>query len=214
MENKIYSKVFLWMFVGLLITFITGYVISLNHNMLYNILSSGSQIFIFIAELIIVIVLTRRINKMEELTAKILFCLYSFVSGLTFAVLFAYFKLDSIMFIFALTSLIFGIFAVIGATTKLDLSKFSTILYMGLFGIIIATVVNYFMKSTGLYYIVSWICIIVFIGITAYDMQRIKRIQDVIPNENKAAILGAFELYLDFINLFIELLRLFGRNRD
>lgn len=214
MENRIYNKVFGWMFVGLLITFITGYVVSMNENMLYNIFSSGIQVFIYIAEIILVIVLTRRINKMEEITAKILFCLYSFVSGLTFSVLFAYFQLESIIYVFGLTALLFGLFAFLGATTKVDLSKFSTLLFMGLIGVIIATIVNYFLNSNGFGQIISWICIIVFIGITAYDMQKIKRLQEYIPNENKIAIIGALELYLDFINIFIQLLRLFGKSKD
>lgn len=214
MENRVYNKVFVWMFIGLLITFITGYVVSMNENMLYNIFSSGLQIFIYIAEIILVIVLTRRINKMEEITAKILFCLYSFVSGLTFSVLFAYFQLQSIIYIFGLTSLIFGLFAFLGATTKVDLSKFSTLLFMGLIGVIIATIVNYFLNSTGFGIIISWLCIIIFMGITAYDMQKIKRFQEIIPNENRVAILGALLLYLDFINIFIELLRLFGKSKD
>lgn len=214
MENRVYNKVFVWMFVGLLITFITGYVVSMNENMLYNIFSSGIQIFIYIAEIILVIVLTRRINKMEEITAKILFCLYSFVSGLTFSVLFAYFQLGSIIYVFGLTALLFGLFAFLGATTKVDLSKFSTLLFMGLIGVIIATIVNYFLNSNGFGLIISWICIIVFMGITAYDMQKIKRLQQIIQNENKVAILGALELYLDFINIFIQLLKLFGKSKD
>ena len=214
MENSIYNKVFIWMFIGLLISFATGYMISSNDIMMYNIFSNNMQIFIFLAEIILVIILTRRINKMEELTAKILFCLYSFVSGITFSVLFAYFAMSSIIYVFGLTALIFGIFAFIGATTKIDLSKISTILFMGLIGVIIVTIVNYFINSSTISYIVSWICVILFMGITAYDMQKIRRLNQVIPNENKAAILGALELYLDFVNIFIELLNLFGKSRD
>lgn len=214
MDNRIYNKVFIWMFVGLLITFITGYAISLNDNMLYNIFSSGMQIFIYIIEIVIVIVLTRRIMKMQELTAKILFCLYSFMTGVTFSVLFAYFQMESIICVFGLTALLFGVFAFIGATTKIDLTKISTILFMGLIGVIIVTIANYFIGSTGLGMVVSWICVILFMGITAYDMQKIRRLQQVIPNENKVAILGAFELYLDFINIFVELLSLFGKGKD
>ena len=214
MENKIYSKVFMWMFVGLVISFITGYSVSMNHNMLYNIFSTGMQLFIYIAEIILVIFLTRRINKMEEMTAKISFCLYSFVSGLTFAVLFAYFDLSSIIYVFGLTALVFGTFAYLGAKTNIDLSRFSTIMYMGLIGIIIVSIVNFFLNSTGLDYILSWVCVILFMGITAYDMQKIKTLQYAIPNENKAAIIGALELYLDFVNIFIRLLNLFGKSRD
>lgn len=214
MENKIYSKVFMWMFVGLVISFITGYSVSMNPNMLYNIFSTGMQLFICIAEIILVIFLTRRINKMDEMTAKISFCLYSFVSGLTFAVLFAYFELSSIIYVFGLTALVFGTFAYLGAKTNIDLSRFSTIMYMGLIGIIIVSIVNFFLNSTGLDYIISWVCVILFMGITAYDMQKIKTLQYAIPNENKAAIIGALELYLDFVNIFIRLLNLFGKSRD
>ncbi|HPF82630.1 MAG TPA: Bax inhibitor-1/YccA family protein [Bacilli bacterium] len=213
MENKLVSKVFLWMFIGLLITFVTGYVVSGNENMLYNIFTSGIQVFIYLIEIVIVVVLTARINKMQPLTAKVLFCLYSFMTGLTFAVLFAYFSVNSIIYVFVLTAGIFGIFAYVGSKTKMDLSKISTILFMGLLGVILVSIFNMFIKSTGLDMVLSILCVCLFMGITAYDMQKIKRLQEAMQDDDRVAIIGAFELYLDFINIFIELLRLFGKSR-
>lgn len=214
MENRIFNKVFLWMFVGLMITFITGYVVSMNPNMLYNIFSSGLQIYIYIAEILIVFYLTRRIFKMSGITARVLFCLYSFFTGLTFSVLFAYFEISSIIYVFGITALTFGIFAVIGATTKMDLSKIGNILVMGLFALLIISVINFIIKSSQLDMILSCLFLIIFMAITAYDIQKIRKLQESFQDENKIAIIGALELYLDFINIFLQLLRLFGKNKD
>jgi FtsH-binding integral membrane protein len=124
------------------------------------------------------------------------------------------FSLESILFIFALTGLLFGIFSLLGFYTNIDLSKFSTIFFMGLFGIIIASIINIFIGSTTFELVISWIAIALFVGMTAYDIQKIKRLSDFGISQNNLAIIGAFELYLDFINIFINLLRLFGNSRD
>ena len=205
-NNKVFGKVFMWMFIGLLITFLTGYVVSSNDNMLYNIFSGGTYFILIIIELVLVIYLSARIHKMQVTTARIVFILYSFVSGLTFGSIFIVFKMSSIMLIFLITAILFGIFALIGRFTKLDLTKVGTILLMMLLGIVICTFVNVFLKNDTLDLFVSYISIIVFLGFTAYDMQKIKMLSYEFNDEDKIAIIGALELYLDFINIFIDLL--------
>lgn len=210
-NNKVFGKVFMWMFIGLLITFLTGYVVSSNDNMLYNIFSGGTYFILIIIELVLVIYLSARIHKMQVTTARIVFILYSFVSGLTFGSIFIVFKMSSIMLIFLITAILFGIFALIGRFTKLDLTKAGTILLMMLLGIVICTFVNVFLKNDTLDLFVSYISIIVFLGFTAYDMQKIKMLSYEFDDEDKIAVIGALELYLDFINIFIDLLRIFGK---
>lgn len=210
-NNKAFGKVFMWMFIGLLITFLPGYVVSSNNNMLYNIFSGGTYFILIIIELVLVVYLSARIHKMQVTTARIVFILYSFVSGLTFGSIFIVFKMSSIMLIFLITAILFGIFALIGRFTKLDLTKAGTILLMMLLGIVICTFVNVFLKNDTLDLFVSYISIIVFLGFTAYDMQKIKMLSYEFDDEDKIAIIGALELYLDFINIFIDLLRIFGK---
>ena len=210
-NNKVFGTVFMWMFIGLLITFLTGYVVSSNDNMLYNIFSGGTYFILIIIELVLVVYLSARIHKMQVTTARIVFILYSFVSGLTFGSIFIVFKMSSIMLIFLITAILFGIFALIGRFTKLDLTKVGTILLMMLLGIVICTFVNVFLKNDTLDLFVSYISIIVFLGFTAYDMQKIKMLSYEFDDEDKIAIIGALELYLDFINIFIDLLRIFGK---
>lgn len=214
-NNQTLSKTFGWMFIGLLVTFLTGYVVSLNENMLYNIMSTWGMILCIVVELGLVIFLSARITKMQPTTAKISFLLYSFVSGLTFSSIFMVYSLNSIMYVFLITAVVFAIFAAIGAFTKIDLTKIGSYLLMALLAIIICTIVNIFLNSTSFDLFLSIIIIIVFIGFTAYDVQRLKRLSGTgIINEENLAIYGALELYLDFINLFLELLRLFGSSHD
>lgn len=213
MENKILSKVFLWMFIGLLVTFVTGYTVSVNENMLYNIFSEGTYFLIIVAELIFVIVLSARITKLKPTTAKILFLLYSFTTGLTFGSVFVVYELTSIMTIFLITSMLFGVFALIGYKTNIDLSKFGTYLLMMLIGIIICIIINIFLNNSTFDMFISCISVIIFLGFTAYDIQKIKYLEGQLPEEN-LAIIGALELYLDFINIFLDLLKLFGKSDD
>lgn len=214
MKNSIFPKVFMWMFIGLLVSFGTGYYVYSNPNMLYNIFSTSLYYIIIIAELAIVIFLSARIQKMNPLTAKISFLLYSIVTGLTLSMIFVAFEMTSIIYVFIITSFIFLVFSLLGYFTKIDLSKYSTIFMMGLFGLIIATIVNIFLKNAMFDIILSWIGIILFVGLVAYDIQKIKRYEMIIEDSDKAAIIGALELYLDFINIFLRLLSLFGKSKD
>ena len=212
--TKVMSKVFLWMFVGLLVTFGTGYYVSTQENMLYNIFAGGVYWIIIIVEFLLVIILSARIRKMNPMTAKIMFLLYSFVTGVTFASIFVAFELSSIMFVFLISALLFGSFALFGHLTKLDLTKISTFLLMGLFGIILCVIIKYFLGNETFDIVISCISVIVFLGFTAYDIQKIKLLSYDFEEEDNLAIIGALELYLDFINIFLDLLKLFGNSKD
>jgi len=213
MENKIYSKIYLWLFIGLLVTFITGGYTATNKDAMAVIFTKGYYWVFVLIELGMAIFLSARIHKMQPTTAKISYLLYTFFSGLTFASLFVVYKLESIILVFAVTAVLFLIFALIGHFTKMDLSKLGTYLFMMLIGIIICTIVNIFLKNSTFDIIISAISIIIFLGFIAYDIQKIKRLNGYLAEDN-LAIIGAFELYLDFINVFIDLLRLFGKADD
>jgi len=213
-SNKLFAKIFLWMFIGLAVTFGVGYYVSINTNMLYNVFKTGSYILLVIAELVVVIWLSARIRKMKPMTAKILFIAYSFLTGLTFSSIFVVYELVSIMYVFGLTSILFLIFGLIGYFTKIDLTKLGTYLVMGLLGIIIVSLINMFIGSETLDLGLCIMGIVIFIAYIAYDIQIIKRRLYDIPEEDNLAIYGALQLYLDFINLFIRLLQLFGKSRD
>ena len=213
MENKIFSKIYGWMFIGLLISFVTGYYVSTKPNMIYNIFSPAMLLILVLVEVGLCIWLSAGINKMQAPTAKILFGLYSFVTGLTLSIIFIAYKLDSIILVFGITSLMFAVMALVGTFTKIDLTKLGTILFMGLIGIIIASIINIFIGSQTFNLGITILGIIIFTLYVAYDVQKIKTIAQNLE-EDKAAIICAFNLYLDFINLFIKLLKLFGKSKD
>ena len=212
-SNKLFSKVFIWMFIGLAITFGIGYYVSVNPNMLFNVFD-GYYWLLVIAELVVVIWLSARIRKMKPTTAKILFCAYSFLTGLTFSSIFVVYEISSIIYVFGITALLFLIFALIGYFTKIDLTKIGVYLFMALLGVIICSIINIFVGSETFNLGITIVCLIVFIIYIAYDMQIIKRNLYLIPEEDNLAIYGALQLYLDFINIFLRLLQLFGRSRD
>lgn len=211
--NNVLKKVFGWMFIGLLMTFITSYIVSVNPNMLMRVFSPSMYIVLAIIEIVLVIYLSARIMKMSPTTARIVFILYSFVTGLTFASIFIVYELTSIVFIFLITAIVFGLFSLIGYITKVDLTNIGTYLLIGLIALIICSLINIFVGNGMFEIIICWISIIIFLGFTAYDIQKIKELSDYIDEDN-LAIYGALQLYLDFINIFINLLRLFGSRRD
>jgi len=213
MENKIFSKVYGWMFIGLLISFVTGYYVSTQPNIIYNLFNKGTFFILVLVELGLCIWLSAGIRKMQPMTAKILFGLYSFVTGLTFSTIFVAYRIDSIIMVFGITALTFAIMALVGTFTNIDLTKLGTILFMGLLGIIIASIINIFLGSQTLDLGIIIIGIVIFTLYIAYDVQKVKYIAQTLE-EDKAAIICAFELYLDFINLFIKLIRLFGKSKD
>lgn len=212
--NNVLKKVYMWMFIGLLVTFITGYYVSINENIVYKIYSTSLYWILSIIELVLVIVLSARVGKMNITTSRIMFLIYSFVTGLTFSSIFIAYELSSIIYVFFVAALLFLVFSAIGYFTKLDLTKMGTFLLMALIGILICSIVNIFVGNGLFEIIISSISVLVFLGFTAYDVNKIKLLENYYPDENSLAIAGALELYLDFINIFIDLLRLFGNNRD
>lgn len=212
--EKVFPKIFLWMFLGLLITFGVGYFVSLNENMMYNLFSGYKYIVVWIVELVVVIVLSARINKLSVMTARILFIMYSLLTGLTISTIFVVYSIDSILYVFLITSILFLVFGIIGYFTKIDLSKLGVILMMMLFGSLICIIINMFINNQTFDLVLSIIMVIIFLGYIAYDINVIKRRLYGIDDEDKLAIYGALQLYLDFINLFLRLLDLFGKNND
>ena len=212
--NKVMSKVYLWLFIGLLITFVTGYTVSQNATMVTNIFSGITRYILIIAQLGLAVILGSRIFKMKESTAKCIYLLYAFLTGLTLSVIFLVYKLSSLLFIILIASCLFGAFALIGKIIKIDLSKISVFLIMGLIGAIILGIVNIFLNIGSLNTFISILSLIVFLGYTCYDVQRINHMIDSNMPEGKIAILGAFSLFIDYINILIDLLNLFGDRRN
>ena len=210
-NNQIFSKVFMWMFVGLLITFGTGFYISINSNMFYNVFAKY-YLFLALIEIGVAIFLSVRIRKIKPMTAKVLYLVYTFLTGLTFSAIFVVYEITSIIYVFGITALIFGIFAAIGKKKKIDLSKIGIYLMMILIGIILCSIINVFVKSEAFNFGLVVAALIIFIIYVAYDIQVIKKNLYAIPEDN-LAIYGAFQLYLDFINIFIRLLELIGNRK-
>lgn len=209
------SQSFIWMFIGLLVTFLTGFAVAHNEVMIINIFKNSMYWILCIVELVLVIFLSAKVRTMGKNTARICFLLYSFVSGLTFSSVFVIYKLTSILYVFLLAAVIFLIFGLIGYFTKLDLTKIGTYLMMVLLAVIICFIVNIFVANETFDMITSIICILIFIGFTAYDVQKIKNLADDgdVPEEN-LAIVSALNLYLDYINIFLHLLSIIGNSRD
>ena len=213
--KQIMPKVFAWMFIGLLITFGTAFFISNYEFAAQKLVNGTSLIICVVAEIALVIFLSLRIGKMSPTAARVCFLLYSIVSGITFSFVFLRYELTSVVYVFLLTSVLFGMFAFIGMFTKIDLTKIGSYLFIGLIGVILCFILNMFIRSSQLDFIISIITVLVFVGLTAYDVQKINKMYDenALPTEN-LAIYGALQLYLDFINIFIELLKIFGNSRD
>jgi hypothetical protein len=211
--KKAMSKVYLWLFIGLLVTFTTGFLVSQNPVMVTNIFTGYTRYILIIAELGIAIFLGARIFKMSQSTATCLYLLYTFLTGLTLSIIFLVYNLSSLLFIILVASCLFGAFALIGKIIKIDLSKISVFLIMGLIGVIVLGIINIFLQSTMLQTVGSIVGLLVFLGYTCYDMQRIDSMIKSNMPEGKIAILGAFSLYIDYINILMDLLNLFGDRR-
>lgn len=212
-------KVYTWMALALAITGITSFGVANSPSLLYTIYSNSAIIWgLMIAELVAVVYLSARVNKMSLTTATLVFILYSILNGVTLSCIFLIYAMSTIATTFFICAGTFAAMSLIGYTTKKDLTGMGQILFMALIGIIIATVVNIFVHSSGLQLIISYIGVIVFVGLTAYDTQKIKHMSMMVntmdESAQKLAVMGALTLYLDFINLFLYLLRIFGGNRD
>lgn len=212
------KKVYTWMALALAITGITAYGVASSPNLLTAILSNQPLFWgLMIGELALVMFLSARLHKMSLTTATLMFVAYSVLNGVTMSYIFVAFSMDSIATTFFICAGTFAAMAIYGSVTKRDLSKMGSILFMGLLGLIIASVVNIFLHSTGLMMVISYIGVILFVGLTAWDTQKLKvmlsQMDEYDETGQKMALVGALELYLDFINLFLYLLRIFG-NRE
>lgn len=210
------AKVYGWMFLGLLTTAVMAYVTATTPAISNFVFSSKLTFYgIMIAELAIVVYLAARVHKMSVAMATGAFFLYAALNGLVFSALLYTFPISTLASVFGITAGTFAIMSAIGYYTKTDLTSFGKLMMMGLIGIIIASIVNWFMASEMLYWIISYVGVAVFVGLIAYDTQKIKSYAYIPDAEmrKKGAIMGALSLYLDFINLFIMLLRIFG-NRN
>lgn len=212
-------KVYVWMTLALVITGFTAYYVANNETVLGAIYTNQILFWgLIIAELGLVIGLSAAINRLSLSVATLMFVLYSLINGATMSFIFLVYTTSSITNVFLITAGTFAVMAVFGYFTKTDLTSMGKILLMALIGVIIATIVNIFTKSEGLAVILNYVGVLVFVGLTAYDSQKIKQMllmaPDASESSQKIALLGALSLYLDFINLFIYLLRIFGSKRD
>ncbi|MBP3839147.1 MAG: Bax inhibitor-1/YccA family protein [Prevotella sp.] len=208
-------KVYVWMALALVITGVTAYGVANSPALLQAILGNSILFWgLMLGELGLVFAISGAINRLSAATATLLFVLYSVLNGATMSFIFMAYTMSSITSVFFITAGTFAVMAFIGYTTKADLTSMGKILFMALIGLIIASVVNIWLKSTGLQLIASYAGVLIFVGLTAYDSQRIKQMlaecDEMDEGAQKMALLGALTLYLDFINLFIYLLRIFG----
>ena len=232
MENNYYSiptqsatvvgslmkSVYMWMTLALGITGVVALYVAQSADLLYSLFSNSILFWgLIIAEFALVMVISARLLKMSFTTALMLFMLYSVINGLTLSVIFALYTKASVASTFFVTAGTFGIMSLIGYFTKKDLSKFGGILFMLLVGLVIATLVNIFWANDTLYWITTYAGVLIFVGLTVYDTNKIKRMLESSYGEDevtqKLALMGALTLYLDFINLFLYLLRILGDRR-
>ena len=216
------QRVYGWMSLGLLLTTVVA-LLTLTSETILSLVFGNMLIFwgLFIGELILVISVSRAVSRLSSGAGLALFFAYSALNGVTLSVIFLAYGLGTILLAFGTTTLIFIVLTVVGLTTKEDLTKWGPILFVGLLGIILASVVNFFFASTALDWAVTYLGILIFLGLIVYDSNMIKKAtyaavlqgnsgQQVL---NGIAVMGALRLYLDFINLFLRLLRVLGRRR-
>ncbi len=212
-------KVYNWMTMGLALTALVAMAIEFVMPGIRWVMLENPLIFygLLILELALVWGLSAAINKIPAFVATLVFLAYAALNGLTFSIIFLVYSMGSIAYTFFITAAMFGATSVFGYVTKMDLSRIGGILMMALIGLIIASVVNIFVASSALEWIVSFAGVVIFVGLTAYDTQKIKKMSIGIDSSSeeggKASIMGALALYLDFINLFLFLLRILGRRR-
>jgi len=213
--SKFFSKVYMWMFIGLLTSGIVSYLVSSTASMAFVL--NNYTIFALL-EIIMVIVFVSLRKKASPTLATILFLVYAAMNGATLSIIFLAYSIKSIVFVFIASALLYGALALYGYITKKDLTNMGRLLFFGLIAIIIISLINIFVGNSSLDIILSVVSICVFLGLTAWDMQSLKMIYNYYSNDenelNKASIYGALDLYLDFINIFLDLLRLFGRAKD
>ena len=213
-----FNAVYLWMTIGLALTGTVAWWVSTQPGVLATVFHGPTLIILFIAEILLVGVIAGAVNKLSATTATALFLVYAALNGFTLAGIFVMYSLGSIAGAFVASAVMFGAMSIYGKVTGADLSGMGKIAFMGLIGIIAATVVNFFIHSTALAWIVSYIGVAVFLGLTAYDTQRLKQIAVSVAGDAamtaRLSINGALMLYLDFLNLFLFLVQIMGDRRQ
>ena len=220
---SVYRNMYLWMTAGLSITALTAFVVMdrISHSQPFaeTFLSGGMMIFLAIVSFVLVFVLSGMINRLSFVTATLLFALYSVIMGAWMAPVLLVYTEASVFKVFLITAGTFGGMAVYGHVTKSDLTTVGRIAGMALWGVILASIVNFFMHSAMMDYVISYVAIAIFCGLTMYDVQKFKELifsfgSEANDNVRKIALIGALSLYLDFLNLFLHLLRILGSRRD
>lgn len=213
-ENKLMSKTFFWMFIGLLGTAIVSWY-TYSSGLFVDIITNGYFNILLILEVIVVLLFSFLFKKLSPMLVAILYFIYSMLNGVSLSTIFAVFDLNSIIQLFIVSALLFGGFAIIGFITKRDLSSWHILLFGILIAGIILSLINLFLGNSMLDLIIDWVILFVFFGITAYDVNKIKQLQfEPDLNKDKLYIYGAMELYLDFINIFLRVLSIFGKRKD
>ena len=211
--NAFMAKVYRWMFAGLSLTGVTAWVVAANPSLFEAVMPLALPLIV--AELVMVLAFTWLASRVSTPVAAAMFLIYAFMNGLTFSVLFYVYTATSIYAVFGITATMFGAMSVYGTVTKKDLSSWGGFLFMGLIGLVVAGVVNLFLQSPAISWVASLVGVVVFTGLTAYDTQKLRQIHanSGFSSAGSLAIMGALVLYLDFVNLMLYLLRLFGRRR-
>jgi uncharacterized protein len=213
-QNALIRQVYAWMGGGLLVTALLA-MVTISSPVLLNAVFGNRFVFygLILGELGLVVAISGAIDRLSASTASLLFILYAALNGVTMSVIFAVYTAESISSTFVITAATFGTMSAFGYLTRRDLTGWGSFLFMGLIGIVIASIVNIFTQSSAASWIISALGVIVFTGLTAYDTWKIKAMAAAGAEGRKPAILGALTLYLDFINLFLMLLRLVGNRR-
>lgn len=215
-KNEVLSNAFAWLFIGLLVCFAISYVSTYSVeiiNLIYGSLNGYGYLVFAILEIVIALIFIARIRKLSPIAAKIMYLLYAALTGLSLTGIFIVYTSTSLTFVFLATAILFGIFAIIGKTTNIDLSKWYVYLLVALLAIIILDIINIFLLNKTLNLVTCIIAILVFCAYIAYDIQKALD-PYFLDDTNNKGIYIAFNLFLDFINIFIRLLSLFGRSRD
>lgn len=212
--NECLVQTFFRMFLGLIATAIIAFL-TYKTDLYLTIASSMSYSVLAIIEVVVVVLFSLLFKKLPPIVVSILYYIYAIINGVTMGVIFAVFDITTISIAFFVTAFMFGALALYGYKTKRDVSKLSTILMVGLILGLIVSIINLIIGNTIVDIIIDWFMLILFCGITAYDVHKIKSMEDYIEgNEEKMYVYFAMDLYLDFINIFIRLLSIIGRNRD
>ncbi len=218
--NILLNSVYHWMMIGLLISGLSAFMVTHSATLLHLLFGNPYMIWVlFLVELGLVIAISAGINKMDVSTARVLFILFSIIDGMTLASIFLIYTEASIVTTFFIAAMTFGVMSLYGYFTDTDLSSWGNLLFVGLLGIIIAIIVNFFLQSPIFEWWISVIGVIIFVGLTAYDTQKIKAMGEAMAGDDqqslsRVAIVGALALYLDFINLFVMMLEFFGNRRN